>query len=82
MIRIRDYGDQPDDLLASERAKDRMVYESSRLKSGSEQTAQQGQSDSQSDASNDTVLNKTRKRRRGKKLSLKVGNLLSLKARM
>ncbi len=33
-----------DDLLASERAKDRMVYESSRLKSGSEQTAQQGQS--------------------------------------
>ena len=82
MIRISDYGDQPDDLLASERAKDRMVYESSWLKSGSEQTAQQGQSDSQSDASNDTVLNKTRKRRRGKKLSLKVGNLLSLKARM
>jgi hypothetical protein len=81
VIRIRDYGDQPDDLLASERAKDRMVYESSRLKSGSEQTAQQGQSDSQSDASNDTVLNKTRNVD-SQKLSLKVGNLLSLKARM
>jgi len=55
-----------DDLLASERAKDRMASESSRLKSGSDQTAQQGQSDSQSDASNDTVLNKGRKRRQSK----------------
>jgi hypothetical protein len=55
-----------DDLLASERAKDRMAGESSRLKSGSDQTAQQGQSDSQSDASNDTVLNKGRKRRQSK----------------
>ena len=31
-----------DDLLASERDKDRTVYESSRLESGSEQTAQLG----------------------------------------
>ena len=55
-----------DDLLASERAKDRMVHGNSRLKSGNEQTVQQGQSDSQSDASNDTVRNKTRKRRQSK----------------
>ena len=53
-------------MLASERAKGRVVYENSRSKSGSEQRVQQGQPDNQSEASNDTALNKTRKRRQSK----------------